>query len=73
MIAMTTIHLKDFTERVFGSTSGSYYNFWELVQEICAHEFGCQPDDVTDVENADGEEIIHINGEPKARLIYRNV
>jgi hypothetical protein len=69
---MTTIQLKDFSERVFGSTSGSYHNACELVVEICSDEFCCQPDDVTSIEDDDGEEIICIGGEPKARLVHRN-
>ena len=67
---MAIIVIKDFTERVIGSTSGSYYNVWELVQQICCDEYRCHPDDVTEIENAEGEEIICISGEPKARLLY---
>jgi hypothetical protein len=66
---MQTIILKDFSERVFGSVNSR--GAWELIEEICADEFECQPEAVTLVESDDGEEIIHIDGEPKARLTYR--
>lgn len=68
---MAIIIIKDFSERVIGSTSGSYYNAWELIEQICADEYRCQPEAVTLVENEDGEEIVHIAGEPMGRLIYR--
>jgi hypothetical protein len=69
---MTTIILKDFTERTFGSTSGSYHEAWELIEQIVADEFRCQPESISLIEDESGEEMIHISGEPKARLVYRN-
>lgn len=66
---MQTIALKTLSERVFGSTSG--YDAWERIEEMCADEFRCQPTSVTLVESDDGEEIIHIDGVPMARIVYR--
>ena len=71
MIAMNIVVLKDMTERVFGSTNGQSPHAWERIEEMVADEFRCQPESISLVESEDGEEIIHIEGEPMARIVHR--
>ena len=65
---MDIVVLKDMAERVFGSTNGQSPHAWERIEEMVADEFRCQPESISLVESEDGEEIVHINGEPMARL-----
>lgn len=68
---MQTIALKTLSEREFASTDRHFYHVPEWLIKSCSEEFECSEDDVSLVENPEGEEIIHIAGEPKARLVYR--
>ena len=67
---MSTIALKTLAEREFAVTDNSYFPMWPWIVESCAEEFECSPDAVSLVETEEGE-IICIDGEPQARLIYR--
>ena len=68
---MQTIALKTLSEREFASTNPRYWPVMDWIARECSEEFECSEEDVSLVETDDGEEIIHIAGEPKARLIYR--
>jgi hypothetical protein len=70
--ATSIIALKDLAERQFSSTGRTNNSrVWEWVVDSCTEEFRCFEDDITLIENEDGEEIVHINGEPKARVIIK--
>ena len=70
--ATSIIALKDLAERQFASTGRTDNGrVWEWVVESCTEEFRCLEGHITLIENEDGEEIVHINGEPKARVIIK--
>jgi hypothetical protein len=71
--ATSIIALKDLAERQFASTGRTDNSrVWEWVVESCTEEFRCWEDDIALIENEDGEEIVLINGEPKARVVIKH-
>jgi hypothetical protein len=70
--ATSIIALKDLADRQFASTGRTDNGrVWEWVVDSCTEEFRCWEEDIDIIESESGEEIIHINGEPKASVIIK--
>lgn len=58
----TTLSKAD-TGFVFSHLTLPMFGRWEVLQNVCVEEFGCDPEDVDAVEDDDGREFLLVKGE----------